>query len=107
MDIFSWSVPFVTEKILAILVHIIKQKPGAEEVKETDTSAVPLDRGPPAEPRKLSKREILRNRVLFVGKMARMQKNLREENEALVRLRGLAPDNKIPRGILSSTSNEI
>jgi serine/threonine-protein phosphatase 2B catalytic subunit len=55
----------------------------------------------------MSKREILRNRVLFVGKMARMQKNLREQNESLVRLKGLAPDNKIPRGLLSSSQDEI
>jgi hypothetical protein len=74
MDIFSWSVPFVTEKALAILVHILKQKPGAEEEDKVETAAAaaPLDRGPPQEQRKISKREILRNRVMFVGKMARM-----------------------------------
>jgi hypothetical protein len=31
MDIFSWSVPFVTEKILGMLMHILSQQPDEEE----------------------------------------------------------------------------
>ena len=36
-----------------------------------------------------------------------MMKTLREERESIVALKGLAPDNKIPRGVLSAGSEEI
>ena len=33
--------------------------------------------------------------------MMRMFKTLREENEVVVKLKGLAPDSKIPKGVLA------
>jgi serine/threonine-protein phosphatase 2B catalytic subunit len=49
---------------------------------------------------KSSKIGILRNKVLFVSRMMRMFKTLREESETVVQLKGMCPDNKIPRGLL-------
>ena len=98
MDIFSWSVPFVSEKILEMLVMILKNKPGAKEEAKEDENLPELSTVAPAA--KASKKQILRNRVKFVGKMAIMMKTLREERENLVMLKGFAPDKKIPRGLL-------
>ena len=56
---------------------------------------------PPEMVEKMKKREILRNRIKFVGKMAKMMRTLREDRETVVKLKGLAPDNKIPMGLLT------
>jgi len=36
-----------------------------------------------------------------------MQTSLREHHELLVKLKGMAPDKKIPRGLLNATLEEI
>jgi serine/threonine-protein phosphatase 2B catalytic subunit len=70
--------------------------------EERKNAGPELDRNAPdVLVKKQKKREILRNRIKFVGKMAVMMKTLREENEAVVKLTGLAPDKRIPYGLLS------
>lgn len=44
--------------------------------------------------------EVMRNKIKFVSRMMMMQKTLRMENENIVKLKGLCPDNRIPRGLL-------
>ena len=39
--------------------------------------------------------------------MIRIFKTLRQENEAILKLKGLCPDNKIPRGVLLQGSAGI
>jgi len=41
--------------------------------------------------------ESIRNKIRFVSKMMKMQKVLREENEKIVKLKGMTPDNKLPK----------
>lgn len=99
MDIFAWSMPFVIEKTLDVLMNILK-KP-ADEDNEAPVTGPKLSTVSPEMAEKMKKRDILRNRVKFVGKMALMMKTLREERETIVKLKGLAPDNKIPMGLLT------
>lgn len=44
--------------------------------------------------------EIFRLKIIAVAKMKRMLTTLRTEKELLLLLKGMAPDGKIPRGIL-------
>jgi serine/threonine-protein phosphatase 2B catalytic subunit len=39
--------------------------------------------------------------------MMKMYKTLREENETIMQLKGLAPDNKVPRGLLGAGSGAL
>lgn len=82
---------------MVILKKDPKGKPKIEEAKTEEA----LDRMPPEMVEKMKKREILRNRIKFVGKMAKMMRTLREDRETVVKLKGLAPDNKIPMGLLT------
>ena len=104
MDIFSWSAPFVIEKVLEIIANMIKDRPGKarEEHKGPE-----LDRTDPVIEEKQKRKEILRNKVKAVGKMALMFRNRRKYNTKLVKLKGLAPDNKIPISLLRANTEEI
>ncbi len=51
--------------------------------------------------------EVLKNKVRFVSRMMRMYRTLREENESIVRLKGMCPDNRIPRGLLLEGGDAI
>ena len=84
MDIFTWSIPFVVEKISDIFCNILK--PGAndhddasdEEVEKKLKEKVVKPEDKHTSPLKLSERSNkLRNKIKFVAKMAILQKNLR------------------------------
>jgi serine/threonine-protein phosphatase 2B catalytic subunit len=100
MDVFTWSVPFVTEKVLEIFACIIRTPRNFVDMGATATSATPeeqkteevdlpsLDYKAP-EAKQRARYDVLRKRIKFVGKMMRMVRTLREENEQIVMLKGL------------------
>jgi len=88
MDVFTWSVPFVSEKVAEFLLCILKQI--EEEPEVEDVSAAEKER----------RAEQIRNKIRSVGKVMVMMNTLRSERESLTKLRGLAGKNEIPRGLL-------
>jgi serine/threonine-protein phosphatase 2B catalytic subunit len=84
MNLFTWSVPFVVEKILQILHKVLGRKD--LENKEQNLKKSKLDK--------------FRNKVKAITKMIRIFKVLRQENTLILELKGLSPDHKIPLGIL-------
>ena len=50
---------------------------------------------------------MLRNKVKSVSRMLKLFKTLRQENEDILKLKGLCPDNKIPRGVLLQGATAI
>jgi serine/threonine-protein phosphatase 2B catalytic subunit len=49
----------------------------------------------------------MRSKVKAMSRMMKMFKTLREENEMIVKLKGMCPDNRIPRGLLLEGSSAI
>ena len=88
MNIFNWSIPFVSEKISEMLLHIIKKDPSMDEGNDTSRA---LDEN-------IS--NSLRMKVKFITMLMKMYRTLREESELIMKLKGFCPGNKIPRGIL-------
>jgi serine/threonine-protein phosphatase 2B catalytic subunit len=87
MNVFSWSIPFVSEKISEMLLQIIKKQD--LDLKLTDNKTI-----------EENVTESLRMKVKMITVLMKMYKTLREERELIMKLKGFCPGNKIPRGIL-------
>jgi serine/threonine-protein phosphatase 2B catalytic subunit len=119
MDIFTWSIPFVSEKITEMLQNLIK--PAAEDDEEDDddnyeglpkeiVDRLIAEKNAKPTPTSTStgtglkmtqqRKDVLKSKLKFVTKMAIMNKTLREQNETIIKLKHISPDNKIPVGLL-------
>jgi len=114
MDIFSWSLPFIAEKITDMLHRLVKRgdnesKTISKDLKKEYEEVIKKDQKQKEvkEEELATKFNAIKQKIRFVGKMNKMVSTLREEREALVELRGFCPGHKIPRGILLSGKNEI
>ena len=87
LNVFSWSIPFVSEKISEILIHIIKKEDeiscdeDGNKINEAITNS-------------------LKMKMKIIIMLMRMYRTLREEHELILKLKGFCPGNRIPKGIL-------
>jgi serine/threonine-protein phosphatase 2B catalytic subunit len=97
MDVFSWSIPFLAEKVTTMLTHILF-KNGSDISGDVDLHTV-LKITDDMDDKK--KRQIsMRNKVSSIARMSKMFSTLREESENLLLIKNISPDGKLPRGIL-------
>lgn len=107
MDVFTWSLPFVGEKITDMLIAILNTCSKEELEEETPTSEVSPDapESPPAsteaEAEKDSefKRRAIKNKILAIGRLSRVFQVLREESERVTELK-TAAGGRLPAGTL-------
>jgi serine/threonine-protein phosphatase 2B catalytic subunit len=97
MNAFTWSLPFVAEKVTDMLTTVWQL---ADDTEEQDPNS-PTDSGVVAQ-----RGEHIRKKILAMGKMAKMFKTLREENESIVMLKGLA-GGQLPIGIIQKGPDAI
>merc|ERR1712080_201893 len=109
MDVFTWSIPFVAEKVVEMLHHILKDckedDDSDSEKKIEDIKPPPIQ---PEDPTSLQKRSgVLKNKIKFVSKLLKMQKLLREKSEDIVLIKNDLKTNKLPYGMLLEGSTAI
>lgn len=75
MDVFTWSLPFVCEKITDMLLAILAVC-SKEELEESQAHPLPMGMDD-----KEDKKMVVLNKIRAVGRMAKMFSNLRKENE--------------------------
>jgi len=91
MDVFSWSMPFVAEKVGEILLVFLRMVNDVEEEKaelEVDPQALEI------------RKEMIRAKIRTVGRMMRVFSVLREERETVMKIKGLSPSGNLPLGLL-------
>jgi serine/threonine-protein phosphatase 2B catalytic subunit len=92
MNAIGWSIPFLCEKITEMLMHILNV-----QSSDTDSKA----------PIIASEENVMKIKIQFLAKMMKMYKTLREENELILKLKGLCNTHKLPRGLLLEGKNAI
>ncbi|KAF3941125.1 hypothetical protein ABW19_dt0209397 [Dactylella cylindrospora] len=100
MDVFTWSLPFVGEKITDMLIAILNTCSKDELENETPLSAEPAS--PPISESDESieaKRRAIKNKILAIGRLSRVFQVLREESESITELK-TAAGGKLPAGTL-------
>ncbi|CCH43551.1 hypothetical protein BN7_3103 [Wickerhamomyces ciferrii] len=120
MDVFTWSLPFVGEKITDILVSVLNICTEEELDEDTpldenfnkiepipqqsnvQTSPEPIE----VENESLLKKRALRNKILAIGRVSRMFQILREESENIDKLKQLT-GGKLPKGSLLGGSDGL
>ncbi|KAA8912434.1 Metallo-dependent phosphatase-like protein [Sphaerosporella brunnea] len=106
MDVFTWSLPFVGEKITDMLIAILNTCSKEELEEETPLSATSVD---PLSPALASgetdvnsmeyKRRAIKNKILAIGRLSRVFQVLREESERVTELK-TATGGRLPAGTL-------
>lgn len=104
MDVFTWSLPFVGEKITDMLMAILNTCSKEELEDDTPTTMAsssapaspPLDKDPESTE---AKRRAIKNKILAIGRLSRVFQVLREESERVTELK-TASGGKLPAGTL-------
>lgn len=105
MDVFTWSLPFVGEKITDMLIAILNISSEEELKEETPSSTSPGPTSPPAigapdDPNSIEfKRKAIKNKILAIGRMSRVFQVLREESEKVSELKTVS-GGRLPAGTL-------
>ncbi|RKF74808.1 Serine/threonine-protein phosphatase 2B catalytic subunit [Golovinomyces cichoracearum] len=105
MDVFTWSLPFVGEKITDMLMAILSTC-SEDELKE-DIAPSAISPGPispipssPLDPESIEyKRRAIKNKILAIGRLSRVFQVLREESESVTELK-TASGGRLPAGTL-------
>ncbi|TGO56813.1 hypothetical protein BOTNAR_0215g00080 [Botryotinia narcissicola] len=105
MDVFTWSLPFVGEKITDMLLAILSTS-SEDELKDdqTPSSSSPGPISPPInspmDPESIEyKRRAIKNKILAIGRLSRVFQVLREESERVTELK-TAAGGRLPAGTL-------
>ncbi|KAL4883068.1 Metallo-dependent phosphatase-like protein [Aspergillus karnatakaensis] len=102
MDVFTWSLPFVGEKITDMLIAILNTCSKEELEDETPSTMSPSEPSPPMPMDTESpefKRRAIKNKILAIGRLSRVFQVLREESERVTELK-TAAGGRLPAGTL-------
>lgn len=104
MDVFTWSLPFVGEKITDMLIAILNTC--SKEELEEDVSTSVVSSAPSSPPAATvdtetseAKRRAIKNKILAIGRLSRVFQVLREESERVTELK-TASGGRLPAGTL-------
>ncbi|WFD28855.1 protein-serine/threonine phosphatase [Malassezia nana] len=115
MDVFTWSLPFVGEKMTDMLIAILNIC-SKEELEEEDEDRAIVESSSNTPAQMLAgtsgddlaeRRVVIKNKILAVGRMSRVFHVLREEAERVSELKIASGTGRLPYGTLALGSEGI
>ncbi|KAI0039749.1 serine/threonine protein phosphatase 2B [Auriscalpium vulgare] len=100
MDAFTWSLPFVGEKITDMLVAVLNTCT-SEELAESSDDDTSVRSGKVISEESAERRKVIKGKILAIGRMARVFSLLREESERVSELKTVSGSSKLPYGTLA------
>jgi len=114
MDVITWSMPFVAEKVCDMLKNVLsfavaKKRPLNDLSYSNKRDMVKRDMvsNQTGIAEKVRRRTIIKDKILAISKMKRFFNVVQEENENILKLKALSPSGRLPAGILSEGSDAI
>ncbi|UZJ57311.1 hypothetical protein CBS101457_006631 [Exobasidium rhododendri] len=107
MDVFTWSLPFVGEKITDMLIAILNICSKEELEEEEEEEEWPSTPTAAQMDEQAERRTVIKNKILAVGRMSRVFALLREEAERVSELKSANGSGKLPYGSLASGSEGV
>ncbi|ORY24014.1 Serine/threonine-protein phosphatase 2B catalytic subunit A1 [Naematelia encephala] len=112
MDVFTWSLPFVGEKITDMLIAILNCCTKEELEEEEEGTPMVITPETPEAPEETvdestERRQVIKNKILAVGRMSRVFSLLREESERVSELKSLTGSGSLPSGMLANGAEGI
>ncbi|RKP39053.1 calcineurin-like phosphoesterase [Dimargaris cristalligena] len=114
LDVFTWSLPFIGEKVgdmLLAILNICSQEELADDTRRIGPNGEEITSGAGVTPASSAmmdldraewkRRQIIRNKIIAVGKMARVFTVLRTESETVTELKSLMQTERLPHGSLA------
>ena len=96
LDVFSWSIPFLAEKVVSLMTNILKQTTSEVDEEEEHHALTEVTSAKD----KLAKFGKIKTKIKSFARMQKMFSTLKNESEMLLKIKGMSPDGKIPRGLL-------
>lgn len=101
MDVFTWSMPFVVEKVAELLLVFLNLVDDAEAEEREEAERL-------AAAEREKKREAIRNKVMGVTKMLRLFKSIRQEREEVLQLGAVSPKGEsLPASLNNLNEDQI
>lgn len=100
MDVFTWSLPFVGEKVTDMLISLLSICSKEELDDDTPTVTTPATPGTGVETESEQRRKVIKNKILAIGRVSRLFQVLREESESVTELKTVSGNAKLPPGTL-------
>ncbi|QSL64977.1 hypothetical protein MERGE_002281 [Pneumocystis wakefieldiae] len=105
MDAFTWSLPFVGEKIIDVFISILTIC-SDDEINDEDSTKQPDS--PVTDLTESERRkQIVKSKILAIGRLSRLFHLLRQESESITELKAISGNTKLPAGTLILGSEGI
>lgn len=115
LDLFSWSLPFLADKIGEMMDYLLKKNTlvTKEKIKmskqssDVDFAKIMTELNTEKKEQDKQKIDRIKAKVMTIARFNRMLKNAKENHELLTKAKNLSRDGKLPQGILIKTVDEI
>ena len=101
LNVFSWSLPFLAEKVSSMLYTIVRKctEMDDDDKEEVNVKQIIKDEAEEIDKKK-NKMMSIKGKIQSVAKMSKMFTTLREDSELILKIKNISPDGKLPRGLL-------